>query len=111
MGELIRSSFGKRYVREYAPRIRTAMAVQHQWGISVPGACEGLSHWRGTVEDMARQGQLGPVVVADLDQVNMFGNAEWPAIRDAVDASFVELAGWLQWAHQAPSDVVLHPAR
>ena len=53
------------------------MAANHQWGLSVPGACESLCHWRGVVEDMAKAGELGPVVIADLDQVNMFGNAEW----------------------------------
>eukprot|EP00973_Karenia_brevis_P078448 10891870-Karenia_brevis.AAC.1 len=68
MSEVVRSSFGKRYIQKYAKPIRKAMAAEHQWGISVPGACESLSHWRGTVEDMARAGEMEPVVIADLDQ-------------------------------------------
>ena len=72
MAEVVRSSFGKRMVKKYAAPIRRAMAEEHQWGISVPGACESISHWRSTVEDLAREGALGPIVIADVDQVNMF---------------------------------------
>ena len=87
MTEVIRSSFGKRYIKQYAKQIRRAMSEEHQWGISVPGACESLSHWRGTIEDIARSGEIEPVIIADLDQVNMFGNAEWESIRQSVDCS------------------------
>ena len=60
----------------------------HQWGISLPGACEGLCHWRGTVEPMVANGTLKPLVAADLDLVNTFGNAEWPCIRQALRMHF-----------------------
>ena len=107
MTEVVRSSFGKRYVKQYAKQIRCAMAEEHQWGLSVPGACESLCHWRGTVEDMARAGEIQPVVIADLDQVNMFGNAEWDSIRQSIDSNLSEIMGWTTWTHMKPSEVVL----
>ena len=107
MGEIIRSSFSKRMAKRYAAPIRRAMAEEHQWGISIPGACEALSHWRSTVEDLAREGALGPIVVADVDQVNMFGNAEWDSIRSSIDCSFREILRWTEWSHEKPGEVVL----
>ena len=43
------------------------------------GVCEGLCHWRDTIQPLAAKGTLEPLVAADLDLVNMFGNAECPA--------------------------------
>ena len=43
-------------------------------------------------------GTLEPLVV-DLDLVNMFGNAGWPCIRQALRAHFPEASAW----HQADS--------
>ena len=57
MGEVVRSSYAKRHVKKYAKPIRRAMTAEHQWGLSVPGACEGLCHWRGTVEIGGGHGQ------------------------------------------------------
>eukprot|EP00973_Karenia_brevis_P057015 7931794-Karenia_brevis.AAC.1 len=104
MSEVVRSSFGKRYVKKYAKPIRQAMAVEHQWGISVPGACESLCHWRSTVEDMARAGDMDPVVIADVDQVNMFGNAEWDSIRESIDQNLPEISAWTSWVHRQPTE-------
>ena len=59
-------------MRKYAKPIRRAMTAEHQWGLSMPGAREGLCHWRGTVEDMAKAGaQLGPIIIVDIDQVKL----------------------------------------
>ena len=69
----------------------------HQRGISLPGACEGLCHWRGTIEPLAANGTPEPLVAADLNLVNMFGNAEWPRIREALRTHFPEAAAWTEW--------------
>ena len=79
----------------------------HQWGISLLGACEGLCHWRGTIEPLEANGTLEPLVAADLDLVNMFGNAEWPCIRAALRTHFPEAAAWTEWQHQADSVTTL----
>ena len=31
-------------------RVRRSMAEEHQWGLSVPSACETPSHWRAAVK-------------------------------------------------------------
>ena len=67
-----------------------------------PGACEGLCHWRGT-EPMVANGSLEPLVAADLDLVNMFGNAEWTSIRQALHTHLLEASAWTEWQHQSDS--------
>ena len=94
-------------VKKHVVAIRRSMAEEHQWGISVPGAYESLSHWRSTVEDLARDDALGPIVLADIDQVNMFGNAECGSIRSSIDDSLGEISNWTKWTHQKPAEVVL----
>ena len=59
------------------------------------------------MEDLAREGALGPIVVADVDQVNMFGNAEWDSIRSSIDCAFSEVLRWTEWSHEKPGEVVL----
>ena len=56
----------KQLVNQHQVILQSKVLRMRQWGISLPGACERLCHWRGTIEPMA----------ADLDLVNMFGNAE-----------------------------------
>ena len=75
----------------------------HQWGISLPGACERLCHWRGTTEPLAANGTLEPLVAADLELVNMLGDAGWPCIRQALRTHFPEASAWTEWQHQADS--------
>ena len=75
----------------------------HRWGISLPGACEGLCHWHGTIQPLVANGTLEPLVAADLDLVNMSGNAEWLCIREALRTHFPEAAAWTGWQHQADS--------
>ena len=41
-----------------------------------------MTHWRSTIVDAPRDGLNPAVVVADLDLVNMFVNAEWPNMED-----------------------------
>ena len=73
MGELLRS-----------------VCAKSSCGISLHGACEALCHWRGTIVPMVANGSLKPLVAADLDLVNMCGNAEWPCIRQATRTHFPE---------------------
>ncbi len=73
MGEVLKSTFGKRHMKKGSQVIRTEMVGKHQWGIAVPGACEALCQWRSTLEDMARADKMGPILICDIDQVNMFG--------------------------------------
>ena len=39
-------------------------------------------------------GSLEPLLAADLDLVNMFGNAEWPRIRHSLRMHFLEASVW-----------------
>ena len=55
-----------------------------QWSLSLPGACEGPCHWRGTIEPLAANGMLEPLVSANLDLVKVFGNAEGSLSLDRV---------------------------
>ena len=91
--------------------LRTKTLHMHQWGVSLPGACEALCHWRGTVEPLVLNGTLEPLVAADLDLVNMFGNAEWPAIRAALRTHFAEASAWTEWQHQSDSVTTLPTGR
>lgn len=45
--------------------------------------------------------------MADIDQVNMFGNAEWDAIRPSIDSAMTEIHQWTEWLHRQPSEVIL----
>ena len=56
-------------------------------------------------------GTLEPLVAADLDLVNMFGNAEWPHIRAALRTHFPEASSWTEWQHQSDSVTTLPSGR
>ena len=98
MGEVLRSCYAKHLVHKHRVKLRTTCLSMHQWGIGLPGAAEALSHWRGTIEELICDGTLEPMVAADLDLVNMFGNAEWPSIRSAIQSHFEEALPWMQIA-------------
>ena len=70
--------------------LRSKVLRMHHCGISLPGACEGLCHRRGTIQSMVAIGTLEPLEAADVDLVNMFGNAEWPCVRQALRTHFPE---------------------
>ena len=59
-------------------------------------------HWRSTLEELILAGKLEPMVVADLDMVNMFGTVEWPSSRDALSEHFSEASPWTEWQHEEP---------
>ena len=101
MGEFLRSAYAKRLVNLSQVHLRTKTLHMHQWGVNLPGACEALCHWRGTIEPLVLNGTLEPLVAADLDLVNMFGNAEWPHIRAALCTHFPEASAWTEWQHQS----------
>ena len=111
MGEFLRSAYAKRLVNVAQVLLRSKTLQMHQWSISLPGACEALCHWRGTIEPLVLNGTLEPLVAADLDLVNMFGNAEWPAIRAALRTQFPEASAWTEWQHQADSVTTLPSGR
>ena len=63
----------------------------------------GFCHLLGTIEPMVANGAVEPLVAADLDLVNMCGNAEWPCIRQANRTQFLEDSAWTEWQHQSES--------
>ena len=67
MGEFLRSAYAKRLVNLSQVHLRTKTLHMHQWGVNLPGACEALCHWRGTIEPLVLNGTLEPLVAADLD--------------------------------------------
>ena len=86
MGEFLRSAYAKRLVNPVSGASAHQDSAHAPVGcLTLPGACEALCHWRGTIEP---NGTLEPLVAADLDLVNMFGNAEWPHIRAALRTHF-----------------------
>ena len=108
MGEVLRSSFAKRYTKHHLPALRAHFRNAHQWGVGVPGACEAMVHWRGAVEELATQGAIPALVALDVDLVNMFGSVEWEAMRSAIDATaFPEIATWTAWHQQEASTTLL----
>ena len=50
-------------------------------------------------------------MAADLDLVNMFGNAEWPYIRAALRTHFPEASAWTECQHQCDSVITLPSGR
>ena len=111
MGEFLRSAYAKRLVNLSQVHLRTKTLRMHQWGVNLPGACEALCHWRGTIEPLVLNGTLEPLVAADLDLMNMFGNAEWPHIRAALRTHFPEASSWTEWQHQSDSVTTLPSGR
>lgn len=107
MGEVLRSCYAKHVVHRHRVKLRQKCLGMHQWGISVLGAVEALSHWRGVIEEMIFAGDLEPMVAADLDLANMFGNAEGPSIRSASNKHFKEALPWTSWHHLQASTTVL----
>ena len=107
MGEFLRSAYAKRLVKLSQVHLRTKTLHMHQWEVNLPGACEALCHWRGTIEPLVLNGTIEPLVAADLDLVNMFGNAEWPHIRAALRTHFPEASSWTEWQHQSNSVTTL----
>eukprot|EP00969_Alexandrium_andersonii_P144667 6397320-Alexandrium_andersonii.AAC.1 len=108
MGEVVRTSFAKRCTKRRLPALRARFRAAHQWGVGVPGACEAMAHWRGTVEELAVRGAIPAVVALDVDLVNMFGSVEWDAMRSSIDpAEFPEIAAWTSWHQQEPSVTLL----
>ena len=88
MGELLRSAYAKRLVSLVHARLRPVTVDMHRWSVNLPGACEALGHWTATLEPFIADGTLEPIVVADLDLVNIFGNDEWPSTRKALQRHF-----------------------
>jgi len=50
-----------------------------------------MVHWRNTLEELATNGDIPPLVALDLDCRNMFGRVEWPSIRASVGRHFPDI--------------------
>ena len=98
MGDILRSAYAQRLVNQHQVIPRSKVLRMHQWSISLPGACEGLCHWRGTTEPMVANGTLEPLVAADLDLSRRVA-----CIRQALRTHFPEASAWTEWQHQAES--------
>ena len=107
IGEVLRTSFAKRTVRQQEAALRPKLLEMHQWGLAMPGGTEACVHWRNTLEELAKAGAIPALVAMDLDCCNMFGSLEWPSIRAAVEKHFVEISPWTCWAHQQPAESLL----
>ena len=66
MGELLRSSYAKRYSKAHMPLLRRHFRKCHQWGNGIPGACEAMVRWRCTVEELVGSGTLPPMVAMEF---------------------------------------------
>ena len=95
----------KRLMNDSRAKLRPRLLASHQWGVTLPGGAEALVHWRSTIEDLASQGVIEPLVCFDLDLKNMFGSIEWPSIRAFVAAHFEDAAAWTEWTHREPAIV------
>ena len=103
MGEFLRSAYAKSLAHKHQGKLRKKLLDMHQWGVGMPGSCEALAHWRGTIEELILAGVLDPMIAVDIDLVNMFGNVEWSSIRAALQEHFPEALPWTSWQHQQPS--------
>ena len=70
MAELLRSTYAKRLVNQHQVILRSKVLRMHQWGISLPGACEG-SFVAGAAPPTTRSSRWSRPT---WDLVNMFGN-------------------------------------
>ena len=66
-----------------------------------------MMHWRDTVERLAQEGHINALVAFDLDLKNMFGNIEWPRIRESIAKHMPDATAWVEWAHRRPAQVRL----
>ena len=76
-------------------RLRPVTLDTHQWSVNLSGAC-ALGRWMATLEPLVADGTLEPMVVGDIDLVNI-GNVEWPTIRKALQRHFPEACAWTDW--------------
>ena len=106
MGELLPSAYVKRFVNQHQVILRSNILRIHQWASACPALVRASA--AGAIEPLAANGTLEPLVAADLDIVNVFGNAEWPRIRQALRPHFPEASAWTEWQHQADFRHHLH---
>jgi hypothetical protein len=100
MGEFLRSAYAKSLAHKHQGKLRKKLLDMHQWGVGMPGSCEALAHWRGTIEELILAGVLDPMIAVVIDLVNMFGNVEWSSIRAALQEHFPEALPRTSWQHQ-----------
>ena len=88
--EVLRSACAKQLVDQHQVVLRSKALRVHQWASACWARVKPLCHWRGTIERMVAKGSFEPLVVADLDLVIIFCNAEWPRMRQALRTHFQE---------------------
>ena len=68
----------------------------------MPGGAEALFHARGSIEELAASGVMGPLAVADVDMVKSFPSVEWQSVLEVYDAELPSMAAWERWATEQP---------
>ena len=106
-GEWLRKVIAKVFLRRHKLKIRQAMLRLRQFGVMIPGGAEALHHARTTIEEIAADGQLGPLVAVDVDMKNFFGSVEWEATESSYRELLPEGLPWVSWCQAAPVSVSL----
>ena len=75
-GEWLREVIGKSLLLRHKAVLAKLMVELHQYGVAMPNGTEILFHARDTVEQLAREGQLPPIAIIDVDLVSCFGSFE-----------------------------------
>ena len=78
-----------------------------QYGVGIPGGCEGLIHFRLALEESLKRDAGTPLVILDLDLKNAFPSFEWDHIRAAVDSYAPDVAAWTRWCHADENSEIL----
>ena len=50
IGEALRATSAQRVLKSAAAKVRPTLVRMRQWGVSLPGGCESLIHWRSSIE-------------------------------------------------------------
>ena len=78
-----------------------------QFGVGIPGGCEGLIHFRTAFEECMKRDGGSALAVLDLDLRNAFPSFEWEQIRSAVGEHTPDIADWTRWCHAEENFVIL----
>ena len=76
IGEFWRRFIGKKLVSGTATNMRPTFAKARQYGVGIPGGCEGLIHFRLALEESLKRDPGTPLVILDLDLKNAFPSFE-----------------------------------
>ena len=74
--------------------MRPNFVKSRQYGVGIPGGCEGLVYFRQAFEASLKRDSGSPLVVLDSDLKNAFPFFEWEHIRASVDNHAPGVAAW-----------------